>query len=153
MSQKIINKDNGEITINNFIVSAQTKLEDLLTHFGKDIISKSTYTSDYYFLPQMKIDEYYIKFSFKFREDMLQSVNFEIETEPVEREPWGNNRDVETKWIADQMDDKSNFIWNMNVPKQYILKHSWGYIGVIYDFKNSTFDSGLHYNNFPTIKL
>ncbi|MBK8352737.1 MAG: hypothetical protein IPL21_14035 [Saprospirales bacterium] len=45
------------------------------------------------------------------------------------------------------MNDKSNFIWNMKIAgRHYHLQYNWGCIGVYYDFKNGTFDSGLFYD-------
>lgn len=147
MSKKIINKENGELTLNGFTIGMHTKQTELFAHFGKDKLKKSIYTkNDYYYLPQQKVGRYYIIFSFEFNKKQLSKIKFEIETKPKERQPWGNNRDVETRWIARQMDDKSNFIWNMNIPRNYSLQYPWGFIGVYYDFKNGTFDSGIFYN-------
>lgn len=148
MVKKIINKENGAITINGFTIDKHTKFQDLLAYFGKDKFLKPPYANEnYWVLKQQKIGAYYIKFNFTFNEEFLIRIGFEIETEPIERIPWSNNRDVETKWIAEQMDDSSNFIWDMNIAgRHYCLKYNWGYIGVFYDFKNGTFESIIAYN-------
>ena len=105
--KQLINKDTGELTLNNgFVVTKETKLNDL-----------------------------------------LKKISFHVETEPIKREAWPSQRDLETKWIAQQMNDKSNFIWNMKIAgRHYHLQYNWGCIGVYYDFKNGTFDSGLFYD-------
>ena len=112
--KQLINKDTGELTLNNgFVVTKETKLNDLLKKFGKDKFRQSEYADDYYSLPQTKIDEYYVIFGFEFKDEKLKKISFQVETEPIKREAWTSQRDLETKWIAQQMNDKSNFIWNM----------------------------------------
>ena len=115
--------------------------------FGKDKFRQSEYADDYYSLPQTKIDEYYVIFGFEFKDEKLKKISFQVETEPIKREAWTSQRDLETKWIAQQMNDKSNFIWNMKIAgRHHHLQYNWGCIGVYYDFKNGTFDSGLFYD-------
>ena len=146
--KQLINKDTGELTLNNgFVVTKETKLNDLLKKFGKDKFRQSEYADDYYTLTQTKIDEYYVIFGFEFKDEKLKKISFQVETEPIKREAWTSQRDLETKWIAQQMNDKSNFIWNMKIAgRHYHLQYNWGCIGVYYDFKNGTFDSGLFYD-------
>ena len=146
--KQLINKDTGELTLNNgFVVTKETKLNDLLKKFGKDKFRQSEYADDYYSLPQTKIDEYYVIFGFEFKDEKLKKISFQVETEPIKREAWTSQRDLETKWIAQQMNDKSNFIWNMKITgRSEEHQYNWGCIGVYYDFKNGTFDSGLFYD-------
>lgn len=147
MDKKIINKDTGELCFDDgFVVSKNTTLEELLRHFGKDKITKSEYNRNVYILQQQKLGKYYLKFYFYFGKQHLNKIEFEVETKPIERIPWSSNRDVETRWIARQLDDKSNFKWDMNkAGRHYHLQYDWGSIGVYYDFKNGTFSSVLVY--------
>lgn len=147
MDKKIINKDTGELCFDNgFVVSKNTTLEELLRHFGKDKITKSEYNRNVYILQQQKLGKYYLKFYFYFGKQHLNKIEFEVETKPIERIPWSSNRDVETRWIARQLNDKSNFKWDMNkAGRHYHLQYDWGSIGVYYDFKNGTFSSVLVY--------
>ncbi len=146
MINRVINKENGEILVDGeFIISRQTELQTLIARFGKEI-KQSEFNSRCYILSQRKIGNHYLKFYFFFESKHLKKIEFEIETEPVERIPWSSNRDLETNWIAQQMDDASNFVWDMKkAGRQYHLQYDWGSIGVYYDFKNGTFDSKLIY--------
>lgn len=149
MSKKIIDKETGTLTLyNGFIISKDTTLENLLNTFTSNELKKSEYADNICSLKQAKYDEYYIRFWFYFIEEKIYKIGFEIETKPIQRVPWSNQRDLETKWIAEQMGDKSNFIWDMNIAgRHYSLKYNWGFIGVYYDFKNGTFDSSINYHS------
>ncbi len=139
--QQLINVQTGEFTLdNNFTISPSTTLKDLREHFGEDRLKKSGYIA--------KIDDLYFLFYFSFENGLLKRINFEIEEGPEERNPWGNNRDFETNWIARQMGDNSGFVWDMNeAGRHYHLSYKWGSVGVYYDFKNGTFESTLVYKN------
>jgi hypothetical protein len=148
MSKQIINKENGEFTINDsFIVSKKTRLSDLQLHFRNDQLIQSEYIPNcYYSSAQIEIDKLFFKFSFIIENETVQKIIFEIETEPINRIAWANNRDVETAWIKAQMNDESNFNWDSNPEcNQYILSYNWGITGVFHDFKNGTYQSFLTY--------
>ena len=146
MSQ-LINVKTGEFTIDNdFRVYHATTIDELMAHFGKDRLKESEYKKDRYISSQVKLDALYFVFSFCFEKEVLKKISFEIENERKAREPWSNNRDVETNWIAQQMGDNSGFVWDMNqAGRHYHLFFEWGSIGVYYDFKNGTFESSLNY--------
>lgn len=159
--KQLINKANGEVTLyNGFVVSKNTMLKDLIHFFGNNTLKQNKYTANYYSLPQTKIDDYYIIFGFAFKDKKLRRISFQIENEPIVREPWTSQRDLETKWIAQQMQDESNFVWyskeewdkefmkDLKVPNNdYSFSFHWGFIGIYYDFKNGTYDSSLLYKN------
>jgi len=149
MNRQLINSSNGEFTISDhFVISNRTRLSELLNYFGEDKLKKSPYlNTETYFLPQIEIGGLYFRFGFYFDGNTLKKVSFEIEVEPIKREPWSNNRDFETAWIAQQMNDTSHFKWDMEIAgRHYHLAYDWGNIGVYYDFKNGTFESVLYYN-------
>jgi len=148
MNKQIINKDDGSLTLHNgFVITQHTTLAELQSNLINEKLKKCAYAQNCFILPQTKYGEYYIIFWFHFKDDKIYKISFEIETAPIERIPWSNQRDLETNWIAEQMDDKQNFIWDMNIAgRNYYLAYPWGSIGVYYDFKNGTFDSGIFYN-------
>ena len=146
MDNKIINKLNGEFSIaEDLTLSHKTTLQDLQNYFDKKTLKKSPYAGNCYYTDQIKIDDLYFKFSFFFEKNVLSSIEFEIEEEPIERIPWSNNRDLETNWIADQMGE--SFVWDMKIAgRHFKLSYDWGFVGVFYDFKNGTFQSVLSYS-------
>ena len=143
----MINKETGEFIFNeNFAVGKNTQLGDLIDYFGKKNFLKSKFDPNCYLLSQQESEGFYLKFFFYFKDDNIEKIEFEVETEPIKRIAWSSNRDVETKWIADQMGDTSNFVWDLNkAGRHYHLEYKWGSIGVYYDFKNGTFTSVLVY--------
>lgn len=144
---QLINSSTGEFTLDNdFVVSPATTLKDLQEHYGKQL-KKSEFAKDYWYLPeQLKIGDLYFVFRFSFEHERLKRIGLEIEEEAKERNPWGNNRDFETSWIARQMGDDNGFNWDTSeAGKHYHLPYSWGSVGVYYDFKNGTFDTSLTY--------
>ena len=144
----MISPETGEIRFKDgFVVSKDSSLESFLLHFGKKHFKKSKFSPNCYQLSQKKMGEFYLTFFFFFGSEFLEKVEFEVETEPIERIPWSSNEEVETNWIADQMGDKSNFLWDLRkAGRHYHLEYHWGSIGVYYDFKNGTFTSVLIYN-------
>ena len=55
--KQLINKDTGELTLNNgFVVTKETKLNDLLKKFGKDKFRQSEYADFYGFGFYLKAD-------------------------------------------------------------------------------------------------
>lgn len=149
MMNQLINKNTGAFTIDdNFIITHQTSLEEMTNYFGESGLTKSKYVKDCYTSIQVNIEELYFKFRFTFNQEVLKSIAFEIETEPIERIAWSSNEAVETNWIAKQMGDKSGYVWDLTIAgQQYCLCYSWGEIGVFYDFKNGTFESLLKYKS------
>jgi len=147
MRIELINRNTGEFTLDNdFRISHTTTIDELMAHFGKDRLKESEYMKDRYISSQVKLDGLYFVFSFCFEKEVLKKINFEIEEESKERNPWGNNRDFETNWIAQQMEDDSGYVWDTKIAgRQYYLTYPWGGIGVFYDFKNGTFNSSLNY--------
>lgn len=149
MTPQLINLETGGFTLDNsFMVSPATRLEDLQDHYGKDSLKKSEFAKDCWYLPrQIKIEDLYFVFRFYFENELLKSIGFEIEEEAKERNPWGNNRDFETNWIARQTGDESGFNWDTSeAGKQYHLPYPWGSVGMYYDFKNGTYESSLSYH-------
>lgn len=150
MYKQLINTANGEFTINNyFIVSNKTTLNELLLHFGKDQLLESTFISNcYYTSSQIEIDNLFFKFIFYLENDLVKKIGFEIETENKIREPWGNNKVLETAWVANQMSDSNIFDWDNNPEqKQYGFIFDWGGVSVFFDFKNGTYESSLYYDS------
>ena len=138
--QQLINVKTGEFTLNNgFVVSSATTLKDMRDHFGNDRFKTRGY--------ELEIGGLYFVFRFSFENGCLKRIDFEIEEESKVRNPWGNNRDFETNWIAQQMGDDSGFVWDMDqAGRHYHLPYTWGSVGVYYDFKNGTFESSLIYS-------
>ncbi|MBK6274315.1 MAG: hypothetical protein IPF58_06230 [Saprospirales bacterium] len=64
-------------------------------------------------LAETKIDEYYVKFGLTFREQLKKN-QLSSRTRTIKREE-DSQSDLETKWIAQQMNDKATFIWNMKI--------------------------------------
>ncbi len=150
MALQLINKETGEFTINaDFSVSNKTTLNDLLRYFEKDELIQSKYISNcYYTTSQFEIDNLFFKFIFYFENEIVKKIGFEIETEPIPRKEWANNCNLETDWIAKQMNDTIKFDWDNNPEcKQYILNYNWGSIGIFFDFKNGTYESFLNYKS------
>ncbi len=148
MHKKLINKANGEFTINNgFIVSNQTTQNALEQHFGKEKLIQSAYISNCYYTTSLfEMDNLFFKFYFTIENDTVKEINFEIETEHKERIPWANNRDFETFWIAWQMNDDTKFNWDNNLDnEQYSIVCIWGSVGIFFDFKQGTYQSYLSY--------
>ena len=148
MFKQLINDTNGAFTINNdFIVSNKTILNDLQLHFGKDQLVQSKYIQNcYYTFSQFEIDHLFFKFIFYIENERVKKMGFEIETVAKSRNNWANNRDVETNWIASQLNDTDKFNWEINSESnQYISNYRWGEVGVFYDFKNGTYNSYLAY--------
>lgn len=151
MYKQLINNLNGAFTINNnFIVSKATTLNELKLHFINNQFFQNKYSTNcYYPSSQFEIDNnLFFKFNFCFENDILKKIGFEIQTESIIRNEWGNNRDFETSWIAKQMNDAVGFDWENN-PKcdQYMLQYNWGIVGVFFDFKNGTYESFLNYKS------
>ncbi len=145
---QLINTTNGEFTINNnFTVSNKTTLNELVIHFGKDQLLESKYLPNcYYTSSSFKIDTLFFKFIFSFDNQTIKKIAFEIETAAAPRKEWANNRDMETNWIAEQMNDNTKFGWDANPEcEHYLLNYSWGTIGIVFDFKNGTYESFLKY--------
>jgi hypothetical protein len=150
MYKQLINKENGQFTVNNdFIVSNKTTLTDLFLYFGKDQLIQSKYMLNYYYTAsQFENDNLFFKFSFTIENMIVKRIGFEIEIGSKPRSAWGNNRDVETAWIANQMNDTTSFDWDNNHDnKQYILSYNWGDVGVTFDFKNGMYESFLNYKS------
>lgn len=150
MHMQLINKANGEFTINNnFIVSNKTTLNELVLHFGKDQLLESKYLPNcYYTTSQFEIDNLFFKFIFYLENEIVKKIGFEIETDAMPRKAWANNRDVETNWIARQMNDNTKFDWDTNPEcKHYLLNCNWGTVGIVFDFKNGTYESFLNYKS------
>ncbi len=150
MFKQLINNATGEFTINNgFVVSNITRLSDLLIHFGEEELIQSKYISNcYYTNSQFAIDSLFFKFNFSIKNECVIKIGFEIETEPIPRNEWRSNCDLETAWIAKQMNDTTKFNWDNNPEfKQYILNYNWGSIGIFFDFKNGTYESFLTYKS------
>lgn len=146
MPEKILDRSSGNLIFNDFKISKESKSIDLKNHFGDHAFKKSNFNTNCFVLSQQKIGAYYFRFYFFFGDKFLEKIEFEVETEPIERIPWSSNRDVETQWIASQMDDESHFVWDMNqAGRHYHLAYDWGSIGAYYDFKNGTFTSKLIY--------
>lgn len=147
---QLINIINGEFTINNnFIVSNKTTLNELLVHFEKDQLLKSKYLPNcYYTTSPFEIDTLFFKFTFSLENQTIKKIGFEIETDNTPRKEWANNRDFETNWIAEQMNDNTKFDWDTNPEcKHYLLNYNWGTIGIVLDFKNGTYESFLTYKS------
>lgn len=147
MHKQLINPDTGEFIIeNDFCVSGSTTRKDLLAYFGEDRLTESASVKDCYISGQVAHGKLYFTFFFYIRDERIEKIGFEIEDRPGPREPWTNNRDAETRWIATQMGDKSGFTWDMSqAGRHYHIPCKWGSVGVYYDFKNGTFDSILNY--------
>ena len=148
MFKQLINRSNGAFTINNdFIVSNKTILNDLQLHFEKDQLVQSTHVSNcYYTSSQFEINNLFFKFIFYFENERVKRIGFEIETVAKPRNNWANNLNIETNWIASQMNNTDSFSWeNKSECNQYISDYIWGEVGVFYDFKNGTYNSYLAY--------
>ncbi len=148
MYKQLINTVNGEFKINNgFTLSSTTTLNELLFHFGKDqLLESNDLPNCYYTTSQFEIDNLFFRFIYFIENEVVEKIVFEIETENKIRESWGSNRDFETNWIANQMNDNTNFDWDNNPEcKHYVLSYNWGIIGIVYDFKNGTYESFLNY--------
>lgn len=147
MHKQLINAHTGEFTIENgFCVSASTTRQELRAYFGETRLTESASVKDCYISEQIAHDKLYFTFFFYISDDKIKKIGFEIEDRPGPREPWTNNRDGETRWIATQMGDKSGFTWDMSrAGRHYHISYRWGSIGVYYDFRNGTFDSMLCY--------
>ena len=119
----------------------------MAAHFGKEKFkkykSKIEGCSYYGCGSQFEIDGLFFKFSFTYRDEILTRIDFEIETEPIER-GWGHNRDFETAWIREQLNDTSE----INDPNRFDVACNWGSMAVfLYDFKNGTYNTYLSYKH------
>jgi hypothetical protein len=139
----------GEFAIDDvFIASATTTLTDLTAHFGDGALTKSKYVKELHSLPKMHIESLYFRFSFGFVSGRLMQIYFEIDESPEPRAAWSNNRDLETKWIAEQTNDATGFDWNNNPDcEHYRRTYDWGGVGIFFDFKNGTYQSSLRYRH------
>jgi len=144
---EIIDTKKGDFSLSNdFVLSSESKLKDVINFFGEANFKQSPYIKNCYLSSQLKIDELYFKFILYFENDVLKKIQFEIEQEAKARTPWGNNRDFETRWIANQLKDSTNFNWDTAQPgEHYHNSYSWGTIGIYFDFKNGTYTSSINY--------
>jgi hypothetical protein len=98
MMTQLIDVKTGEFSLDHgFTVSPAATLKDLQEHYGKQLKKSEFAKGCWYFPEQVKIGDLYFVFRFSFEHELLKSIGFEIEEEPKERNPWGNNRDFETR--------------------------------------------------------
>lgn len=147
MNKQLIDPMTGEFRLSDsFAVDAATQLKHLNNYFGDDLKESIYMKGCWYTVPKVKIAGLYFRFRFYFTARRLKSIGFTIDETVAERDPWTGNHVFETQWIAAQMDDTSNFTWDLEqAGRHYHLARHWGSIGVYYDFKNGTFESLLRY--------
>ncbi len=151
MKGQLINPLTGAFRLSDsFAITTAAQPDDLMRFFGKDALQESIYQKGcWYTLQKREIAGLYFKFCFYFTSARrLKNLRFEVDESQAEREPWASNHLFETQWIAGQVGDTSNFVWDLTqAGRQYHLSFDWGTIGVYYDFKNGTFESLLSYRS------
>jgi len=85
---EIINTRNGDFSLSNdFVLSSESKLNDVIDFFGEANFKQSLYIKNCYVSSQLKIEELYFKFIIYFENDLLKKNQFEIEQEATARIP------------------------------------------------------------------
>jgi hypothetical protein len=152
--QQLINTTTGTFFIsNNFSIVATTTPQDLLTYFGNETLQEGRRYKDYFnaSVRNLCIANWYFNITFYFEKDRLTHFSFYPSNEPIGERSWEDfnpNADMlyMTAWMAQQMGDTQQFIWNLSIAgRQYHFPFGWGAAGVYYDFKDGSFLCTINY--------
>ncbi|RZJ81329.1 MAG: hypothetical protein EOO47_04655 [Flavobacterium sp.] len=156
MPQNIINKYIGSLYIaDNLTINGKTTLDELKNYFGLERLKvKPAYkTYQNVTLRDFKIRDWYFTMAFFFDADRLTHISFYPRDEEVNTASWDNfnpeaDRDYYTNWMAIQLGDTKRFKWDLKqAGRHYSFSHSWGDVGVYYDFKGGTYSCMMGFSD------
>ena len=142
MTEPIINNINGQLRLSNdFIVSSQTRTQEIVDYFGESNIVINDVNTGWknHSISKIKINELNLTITFYFNKDILKMLNLIINDKGLIKsswEDWDKDKELNQKeyfndWLTSQIGRKRQF--------------SWGKIEAIYDNKSGASSIVLNY--------
>ena len=143
MTQQIIDSKTGDLILTNgFIVSQQTKPEQVISYFTKENLDIRDMHNGWkhYSVLNFKVIGTYFSMTFYFDNNTLKSLNFIVSNKVILMRSWDDwsedeelkNRDYYDDWLTNQIGKAREF--------------SWGNVNAFYDSKGASSGIFLKYN-------
>lgn len=148
MNKNIIDKERGTLFItDDFSISSKTTIAELEAYWGLDRLDIERGYKEYEnaTIRDLKIKDWFFTMAFYYDGGQLKLISFYPRDKEIDESSWDNfNPEADmiyyTQWMAVQLNDTSNFKWNLNqAGRHYQFSYAWGSVGVFYDFKGGTF--------------